>query len=336
MKQLMELCNLEGISGFEFEVGKHVKTIFDKHCRQTEIDELGNVIGIIGNGSTKKIMIEAHLDEIGLMVKDIDENGFVSFVGIGGVNPATLPASQVYIHGKEKVFGVIGAKPPHLQSEEESKSNYKLKEMYIDTGFSLNELKEKIRIGDAITFFNKPTELLNNSLSSKSIDNRMGIWCLIECMKRLKDKMLDCEVIFLASVQEEVGYRGAKIGAYRINPDFAIVIDVTHATSPYTESSDAAFPLGSGVAIAVGPNMHSKLTGNIISSSESTPYTIEVCAGNSGTNAYVIQTTKKGIPCALLSAPLRYMHTQVETVCMDDVNSVVTMVCNSIEGGLCC
>lgn len=336
MEQLFNLCNQEGISGFEFEVGKHLKTIFDGICEQTEIDALGNVIGVIGKGNKTKIMLEAHLDEIGLMVKSIDDKGFISFIGIGGINPATLPSAEVFIHGKEKIFGVIGAKPPHLQSEDESKKIYKTEKMYIDTGYTFEALKNIIRIGDAITFVSKPVMLLNNTVAAKSIDNKMGIWCLIECAKRLKTQNLNSEITFLAAVQEEVGCRGAKVGAYKIDPDLAIVIDVTHAQTPYTEGSDTAFPLGSGAAIAVGPNLHPKLTKKIINSAKGVPYTIEVCAGNSGTDASVVQTTKKGIPCALLSAPLKYMHTQVETVCLDDVKAVVDIICNSIEGGLSC
>ncbi len=329
---------MEGVSGFEFEVGNAVKGIFEKYCDFVEADTVGNVIGVIGRGRRRKVMIEAHLDEIGLMVQKIDEKGFVRFCEIGGINPATLPGAEVYIHGRERIFGVIGAKPPHLQTKEESTKNYKIEKMYIDTGFSADMLCDKIAVGDWITFVSKPSLLQNNRICAKSIDNRMGISCLIECMKRLKDTKTDFETVFLASVQEEVGCRGAKVGAYKIEPDFAIVVDVTHAETPYTESTDTVFPLGSGAAIAVGPSLNTALTQCIINTAKKReiPYKTEVCAANSGTDAWAIETTKKGIPCALISAPLKYMHTQVETVCLDDVKAVCDVICGAIEEGIHC
>lgn len=337
MNKLFELCKQEGISGFEFEVGKYVRALFAEHCIDTEIDALGNVIGILNKGKNPKIMLEAHLDEIGLMVKNIDKNGFISFVEIGGVDTAVLPSAEVYIHGKERVYGVIGAKPPHLQEKDESEKIYKIDNLFIDTGYNAEEINKIINIGDAITFSAKSTQLMGDKIATKSIDNRMGVYVLVECLKRLKKQEIDAEIIALASVQEEVGCRGAKIGAYKIEPDCAIIIDVTHGISPYTTSAEG-FELGSGVAIAVGPNLHPELTEKIINIAKSNniPYTIEVCAGHSGTDAWQVQITKKGISCILLSAPLRYMHTSVETVQMSDINAVINTICTFIEGGGVC
>ncbi len=337
MNKLFELCKKEGISGFEFEIGKYVRTLFAQHCIETEIDALGNVIGILNKGKKPKIMLEAHLDEIGLMVKNIDENGFISFVEIGGVDAAILPSLEVYVHGKEQIFGVIGAKPPHLQEKDESEKTYKIENLFIDTGYNLEEIKKLVNIGDAITFSAKSTQLMGGKIATKSIDNRMGVYVLVECLKRLKNQNIDAEVVALASVQEEVGCRGAKVGAYKIEPDCAIIIDVTHGVSPYTTSTEG-FELGSGVAIAVGPNLHPELTQKMIDVAENNkiPYTIEVCAGHSGTDAWQIQISKKGIPCILVSTPLRYMHTSVETVQMSDIDAVINIICKLIEGGGVC
>lgn len=337
MNKLFELCKQEGISGFEYEIGKYVRSLFAEHCGETEIDALGNVIGILNKGKKPKIMLEAHLDEIGLMVKNIDENGFISFVEIGGVDTAILPSAEVYIHGKERVYGVIGAKPPHLQEKDESEKIYKIDNLFIDTGYNADEVKALINIGDAITFSAKSTQLMGGKIATKSIDNRMGVYVLVECLKRLKNQNIDAEVVALASVQEEVGCRGAKVGAYKIEPDCAIIIDVTHGVSPYTTSTEG-FELGSGVAIAVGPNLHPELTQKMIDVAENNniPYTIEVCAGHSGTDAWQIQISKKGIPCILVSTPLRYMHTSVETVQMSDIDAVINTICTLIEGGGVC
>jgi len=332
MDTLFKLCSSTGVSGFEFEIAKYVKELFSEFCEHTEGDALGNVIGIMNNGEKFNVMLEAHLDEIGLMVKSIDENGFIKFTEIGGVNIATLPGAEVYIHGKERVYGVIGSKPPHLQQRNENKKNYKIDDLFIDTGYNFDELTKMLRIGDAITYKVSPDMLMDNKFTSKSIDNRMGIFVLYECLKRLKDKKIGCQVTALASVQEEVGCRGAKVGAYNINPDIAIVVDVTHGTSPYTNKSEG-FDLGSGAIIGVGPNLHHGLSQKIINIAKNNniPYEIEVCAGNSGTNAWPIQISKKGIPCILLSVPQRYMHTSVETVKIDDIKTVIDVICTFIQ-----
>jgi len=337
MNKLFELCKQEGISGFEFELGKYVRSLFDEHCTETESDALGNVIGILNKGKKPKIMLEAHLDEIGLMVKNIDENGFISFVEIGGVDSTILPSAEVYIHGKQRIYGVIGARPPHLQEKDESEKIYKINTLFIDTGYNADEIKKIVNIGDAITFSAKSTQLMGDKIAIKSIDNRMGVYVLVECLKRLKNQNINAEIVALASVQEEVGCRGARVGAYMLEPDCAIVIDVTHGISPYTTSTEG-FELGSGVAIAVGPNLHPELTEKIIKVVEDNniPHTIEVCAGHSGTDAWQIQITKKGIPCILVSTPLRYMHTSVETVQMSDIEAVIKTICTLIEGGGVC
>ncbi len=336
MSVLKDLCEMRGVSGFEFQISEKIKAEFEKYCDSVLIDSLGNVIGVMGKGGKKRIMVEAHYDEIGLIVKDIDDNGFVRFDQIGGVNKSVLPSAGVIIHGAEEVCGVVGAKPPHLQDEEENKKPYAFDKLYIDTGFDRAQLSEKISIGDPISFEASSKMLLNNIFTSKAIDNRMGIYCLIACMKRLKGRLDDVEMTFLAAVQEEVGCRGAKVGAYRIDPDCAIVIDVTHGTSPYTGSTDITFALGSGVPVAVGPNLHPRLTGKLIGTAKEKgiPYTVEVSGGSSGTDAWVIQVAKSGIPSAVLSAPLRYMHTQVETVCLDDVDAIVDLICTATEEGL--
>lgn len=335
LRQLIELCSLDGVSGFEYGISETIKEIFSRHCEHTGIDLLGNVIGIIGKGGKKKIMLEAHMDEIGLMVKSIENSGFVRFVNIGGVNPSVLPSSEVCIHGRNKVYGVVGAKPPHLQNENESKIKYKIDEMYIDTGLGTDKLEKSIQIGDPISFISEPTFLQGGKISSKSIDNRAGIVCLIKCMQRLKSIKTGCELVFLAAVGEEVGYRGATVGAYKINPDYAIIIDVTHAVTPYTQPGDTAFELGSGAAVAVGPNLSPHVTQKITNNAKDIPYSLEVCPASTGTDAWVIQTTREGIACALVSIPLKYMHTQVETVSSYDINAVSDIICNAVEAGLC-
>ena len=332
MNELAKLCAIPAVSGHEYKLAEYISGLLSNFCDEVRTDSLGNVIAVVGKGNKKKIMLDAHIDEIGLMIKEIDECGFIRFIPIGGIDPSVLPASEVVIHGKESIHGVIGAKPPHLQAKDEQKSSCKLEDLYIDTGYSYDELTEIVTIGDVISFKPTPTELLNGCFSCKAIDNRIGVYIVMECIKRLSKERCNAEVIGLFSVQEEVGLRGAKTGGHTVDPDCAVIVDVTHGISPYT---DDGFPLGSGVAIGVGPVLDDRLTKTFIEACKKhkIPHTIEVCAGGSGTSADAVQTVKKGIPCILASIPLRYMHSNVETLNMSDANAVLDAICAVISNG---
>ena len=335
MNELFDFCRKTAVSGNEYEFSKYLKEkIFDEFCDETSIDNIGNLIAVINKGESIKIMIEAHIDEIGLMVKSIDDNGFVHFAPIGGIDASILPSMEVTIHGKKNILGIIGAKPPHLQNKEERKKAYTIDDLYIDIGYTKEDALENISVGDVISFISEPIDLLNNLFSSKSIDDRMGVYVVYQCLKKLKDKKIDAEIIGLCAVQEEVGDRGATVGGYTINPDYVYVIDVTHATSPYVDKT-YGYLLGNGVAIGVGPNLHGEYTKELILNCRALniPHTIEILSDNSGTDAWTLQTLRNGIPCMLLSAPLRYMHTNVETVSKDDINSIIDAICTVVEGG---
>ena len=332
---LTKLCGMTAVSGFEHDASLLVADMFAEYCDDVSVDSFGNIIAILNNKSEgKAIMVEAHLDEIGLMVSYIEDNGFLRFTTIGGIDSAILPSTEVIVHGVESYLGVIGAKPPHLQDAEESKNSYKMENLFIDVGFDGETAKRLINIGDIITFKSAPVMLLNDRFCAKSLDNRVGVSVLLQCARALSALDLSYKVVFLISVQEEVGLRGAKIGAYSIQPDAAIVVDVTHATSPVVKSTDG-FELGSGVAIAVGPNIDSRLYEKILTYAKQSelPHTIEVCAGSSGTNAWAIQVVAGGVPCAVLSVPIRYMHTPNEIVAMSDIESTTTLICGVIGGG---
>jgi endoglucanase len=321
-EKLIQLSAMSGVSGHEFLYSDKIKEIFLNYCDKVHTDSIGNVIGIklCATDAPLKLMIAAHMDEIGLMVKDIDDRGFVSFITIGGVDARILAAQEVIIHGKEKVFGVIGAKPPHLQSSEESSKAYNLADMSIDTGLSFEHLNQRINIGDIITFNTRPNLLQNNYVTGKSLDNRAGIAVLLECLKELENVNTNADIYAVATVQEEVGLRGAIVSSYNINPDIAIVIDVCHALTP-DSSADGTFASGEGPVITIGPNINTKLAKKLIDTAKNynIPYSIDVDPGNTGTDAWAIQVTRSGIPTLLVSIPLKYMHTNVETICYDDI-----------------
>ena len=335
MEMLYELCRQVAVSGNEHNLAEYLRNSFASFCDETIIDNIGNLIVTLNKNAGKRIMIEAHMDEIGLIVKRIDEKGFIKFAPIGGIDSAILPSMEVIVHGKKPVFGVIGAKPPHLMTKDEADKKYSLESLYIDTGYSFEELSAIVEIGDIITFNSEPKKLLNNRFSSKSIDNRMGICVVYECLKRLKEENIDVEITGLCAVQEEVGCRGAKVGGYNVSPDLAIVIDVTHGISPYI-NEEMGFPLDSGVAIGIGPNLSPEYTEKMINICKKydLKYTLEVCNGNSGTDAWALQVSRSGIPCVLLSVPLRYMHTSVETASENDINVVIEAICAFVKEGV--
>ncbi|HHY03769.1 MAG TPA: M42 family metallopeptidase [Thermoanaerobacterales bacterium] len=322
IKQIIDkLLKIPAPSGSEINSNKHIKAIFTKYCDELISDKLGNVIGIKrGLENDFKIMLAAHMDEIGLMVKNIDESGFIRFTFIGGVDNRILPAQEVVIHGRKDVYGIIGSKPPHIQQAEERKKSIKPEDMFIDTGLSSDEVNELISIGDYITFYRSPSDLLNNSISANALDNRAGIATVLWALKELENLKFYADIYAVATTQEEVGLRGAITSSFEIYPDIGIAIDVCHGNMKDVPEPDS-YILGNGPTLALGPNIHPRLFNRLKNLAEEykIPYQIDVEPSNTGTDAWAIQITRAGIPTALISIPLRYMHTTVETIRIDDI-----------------
>lgn len=332
MKALIkELSNMRGISGFEYLITDRIKEMFLPYADEVYTDALGSVIACkkCSKENAPRIMIEAHCDEIGLMVTSITDEGYITFANVGGVDNRILPSLEVVIHGKEDVWGVVGIKPDYLN---ESGKTVKLKNMAIDTGMDAEKVRSVISVGDSITIAQSVGELGKKQWSGKSLDDRASVAALINVMKGLKGKELNADVYAVATVQEEVGCRGAKTASYQINPDMAIAIDVTHAITP--DNSENAFKAGSGAIISKGPNLHPKLTQRLtdICKEYKIKYDIEVSGGDTGTDAWEIQVSRDGIPTALLSIPLKYMHTSVETLAIEDVKAVSELLAEFIMG----
>ncbi|MGE4284187.1 MAG: M42 family metallopeptidase [Clostridia bacterium] len=337
---LKSLSSAVGVSGHEYIYSSQIKKAFEDYCDSVSQDSMGNVIGVIKSKKENpyKLMLAAHMDEIGLMVKEIDEKGFIHFTNIGGVDHRILLSQEVVVHGKEDLFGVIGAKPPHLQALEETKKAVKMEDMAIDVGLSAEKLREIVNIGDTITFHAAPIALLNNYFCGKSLDDRAGIIVIIECLKELQTMKTDVEIYAVATVQEEVGTRGAVVSSYHINADIGIAIDVCHGETP-DAAKDETFPTGKGPVITIGSNIHPKLSKKLMDTAKeyNIPYQIDVEPGNTGTDAWAIQVTRSGIPTLLLSFPLRYMHTTVETINFNDIintGKLLAFFIKKLEGEL--
>ena len=289
-------------------------------------------------------MIAAHMDEIGLMVKDIEENGFLRFTSIGGVDPRTILGQEVIVHGKEDLFGVVGSKPPHLQDPEDANNSIKMEDMTIDIGLSKEDVEKYISIGDTITINRKLINLQNNRVAGKAIDDRAGIAVLFDCIKELSNMKHDADVYFVSTVQEEVSMAGALTSTYSINPDFGIAVDVGFGTTPELNKYNS-IELGKGPGITLGANIHPGLRKKLIliAKEYNIPYQMEINAGPTGTDARAMQITREGIPSLVLSIPLRYMHTSVEVIDMVDIKNTAKLLAfyisaianDSLEGLLC-
>ena len=331
---LIELSSLGGISGFENTVRSSIRGLLDKYCDEVSEDKLGNYIGKIkcGKENPEKIMLVAHTDGIGFVVSDILDKGFLRISPVGGIDAKILLGCDVTVWGKNAINGVIGAKPPHLMSAEDSSKTPKISDMVVDTGYSKEELEKFVSIGDMVTFSEGAMPLLGESICGKYLDDRAGIVSLFIAAEKIKEKNINKDVYLLLSSQEEVGTRGASVGAFGINPDAAIVVDVTHGKTPDADA-DRAFPCGSGAAVCVGPNIHPYMyeLAEKCAKKNDIPYETEVEGGATGTDAEVVQIAREGIPCALLSIPLKYMHTSVEMLGFSDVCAVGNLIAEMVS-----
>ncbi|AHF06928.1 peptidase M42 [Desulfitobacterium metallireducens DSM 15288] len=340
---LKKLSEHHGVSGYERTIAPLVIQEFQTIAEEVQIDRFGNIYAHKnGEVGRYKIMLAAHMDEIGLMVKKIDPRGFLRFTTVGGVDQRTLLSQEVIIHGRQPIPGVIGAMPPHLVREDGDKA-VKIEDMGIDVGLSFVEIQKMVQIGDVITLKRTPLELLGGLRAGKSLDDRAGVVVMQICLQELDRLHHAHDVIAVTTTQEEVGLRGALTSAYTLNPDLAIAIDVTHAATPDTKGQ-VSIELGKGPAIALGPNIHPLVYASLteVAQNERIPFQIEPVAGMTGTDAWAIQVAQAGIPTGLLSIPLRYMHTSVETLDMQDViNSglllahFIASLPEDLEGSLC-
>ncbi|MDR3601094.1 MAG: M42 family metallopeptidase [Desulfosporosinus sp.] len=338
------LSTSSGVSGHEVSIASLVRERFGALTDEVRCDTFGNVYALKkGNSIRSKIMLAAHMDEIGLIVKKIDSRGFLRFTSIGGVDQRTLLSQEVLVHGRQAIPGIIGSLPPHLLTDGDLDQAVTMEDMAIDVGLSSAKINEVIQVGDIVTLRRETYSLLNNVIAGKSLDDRAGVVVMMVCLEELSHLQHAHDVIAVATTQEEVGLRGALTSAYTLNPDLAVAIDVTHASTPDTKGQ-VAIELSKGPTVALGPNIHPAIYRHLSETSQEQrlPIQIEPIPGASGTDAWAIQVTRAGIPTGLISVPLRYMHTSVETLDMQDVlNSgkllahFISSLPDDLEGFLC-
>lgn len=297
-------------------------------CRKVE----GNtVIGEIKGESDYTLMLDAHIDEVGFIVTDVDENGFITVKNCGGIDLRTLPARAVIIHGKEKIKGVFCSTPPHLSSGE---IEYKdISAIKIDS-FLGRAARDVVSVGDYVTYAQLPTSLLGNRITAKALDNRAGVACVLSVAERLSREKLPFNVAFVLSDMEELGLRGAKTATFGVDPDEAIAVDVTFGDGPDI-SPDESRKLGSGAMIGISPILDKEISNKLIETAENNniPYDTEVMGRATGTNSDVISVSRCGVKTGLVSIPLRNMHTDVEVVDIKDIEAAARLLCQYILKG---
>ncbi len=335
---LKKLCDTIGPSGFEDDVRNIVIEELKPYADKLWVDALGNVIALKkGSKGSSRLMIAAHMDEIGLIVRYIDDRGFLRFQAIGGVNVRVLPGQRVLVKtGKGTIVkGVIGVKPPHIMKPEEAKQVMDIKDMFIDIGVSSRDEAEKlgVRVGSVAVFDRELVRMGNSDyITGKSLDDRVGLATMIEAFKLIDNNEVD--VYAVATVQEEVGLKGARVAAFSISPHAAIALDVTIASDVAgVPEPDWICRLGKGPAIKIvdgrnasGLIAHPKIRDKLVEVAEKhkIPYQLEVLPGGT-TDASIIALNKEGVPAATVSIPSRYIHSPAEVVHLEDVVNTIKL-----------
>jgi tetrahedral aminopeptidase len=334
---LKDLIGDWGVSGYEQGIAARYKKALSHFTSDIRIDKLGNLIATVPGTGTEprpRVVLAAHMDEIGLMVTKIERGGFLRVTNIGGVDPRTQMAQEAIVHGRKGEYvGIFGSKPPHLTSASERGKAAPLGAMFLDIGMPEDMVREKVRVGDPVTIRRTALELPYDRIAGKSLDNRASCAALLECLQELQRLKHEADVIIVGTVQEERGAPGATVMAYAENPDIAIAVDVTFGDMPGAPD-DASFPLDGGPTIAVGANSHRKITEALLRTAEelNMPHAREILPDNSGTDAWPMQVQRGGIPTGIVSIPLRYMHTSVETVCYRDIERAGKLLAHYIAG----
>lgn len=340
MQLLKKLCEAPGISGYENPVTDIIAEELKSFCNKVEVDRLGNVIALKkansqeGKVEPKKLMLAAHMDQIGFLVKSIDTNGFIRFAVVGGFDPKTLVAQRVIIHGKKRIIGVIGSKPIHVLEEVERKKAPEMKEFFIDVGLNKKEVEALIQPGDAITFDRDFVQLNDKVVTSLALDNRVGVYVIMEALRRVKEHKVD--IYAVATAQEEVGLRGATTSSYAIEPDFGIALDVTIAMdTPGIKEEEKGCALGKGTAISV---MNSSMIAHRglyqflkeLAEKHNINYQMDVME-RGGTDAGSIQKSRCGVITGGISIPTRYIHSVVEMCHIDDIEATIKLLIVFLE-----
>lgn len=335
VKLLKQICEVAGAPGHEQRVRELVLKEIKGHVDEISMDNMGNVTAIKRGKKKKKVMIAAHMDEIGFMVTHIDNAGFVRFHCLGGFDPKTLTAQRVIVHGKKDLIGVMGSKPIHIMTPEERNKVVPISEYFIDLGMSKKEVEKYVKVGDTITRERELIEM-GNCVNCKSLDNRISVFILIETLKQLKNMPYDVYGVF--TVQEEIGIRGASVAALQIQPDFGFGLDITIANDiPGARDHEKITELGKGTAIKIMDTSvvcDYRMVNYMRETAEKNKikYQMELLTGGGTDTAGIQRMTPGGSISGCISIPTRHVHQVIEMADKDDIDRSIQLLKKCIEG----
>ena len=328
---LKKICTTPGAPGFEQKIRALVLKELEGLVDEVEVDNMGNVYAIKKGKGDKRIMVGAHMDEIGFIVTHIDDNGFIRFHTLGGFDPKTLTAQRVLVHGKEDLIGVMASKPIHVMTADERNKVAKIKDYFIDTGLPVEEVKKLVDIGDSITREREFIEM-GPCVNGKSLDNRLAVFILIETLKNLKGKEIPFDLYGVFTVQEEVGIRGANVSAMRINPDFGFGLDTTIAFDlPGAAPHEMITKLGEGTAIKIMDASticdyrmvkYMKQTAD----KHEIKWQPEILTAGGTDTAGIQRMTEGGSIAGAVSIPTRHLHQVIEMANKDDIQGSIDLL----------
>lgn len=331
---LSRLCALSGPSGFEEKAAAAAAELLRPLTDEVYVTRLGSVAGVrrCGRENAKRLLLDAHLDEIGFVVTGHEE-GFLRFAPLGGVDPRMLPDRELVLLTDPPVYGVAACLPPHVQKGEDMDKTAPIEDLVIDAGLSQEEAERRVPVGTPAVYRGGCSPLGEDLLCGKALDDRAGFAVLLDVLERLKDKQLNVDLYVLGSTQEETHSSGAITAAYELAPDWCVAVDVTHGDSP-DASKNETFPLGGGPVVGLGPNCAKGMSDRLraLAREIDCPVQLEVMSGSSGTNAWPVQVSREGVATAVLSIPERYMHTPVEVVRRQDLEDAARLLAAFAEG----
>ena len=333
-KLLRALCESHAVSGREEGIRALIRKELTAVGCKVSGDSMGNLIGLRKGKGKAKIMLAAHMDEIGFLVSHVDKSGFIRFQPCGGFDARTLMSQRVYVHTKSKrLLGVMGTRPVHVLSEEEAKRALKVTDYFVDVGLPAKQVVKLVEIGDPITMARELTDM-GDCLTGKALDNRIGVWLMIEALRRVKSQAVDMYAV--ATTQEEVGIRGAMAAARDVNPDVGIALDVTIASDiPGSDAKDYVSTLGDGVAIKImdGASISNpKLVQELrrLAKMKRIKHQMEILP-RGGTDAGAMQRVTGHCAVAAISVPLRYVHSTVESAHKQDLEAAVKLLTGYLQ-----
>lgn len=331
-KFFQQILETPSPSGYEQPVQELVRSYAGEFADEVTTDLHGNVIACCNPGAPLRVMLAGHADQIGLLVTYIDDDGFIYTNTIGGWDPQQLIGQRMTIYTAEgPIPAVIARKPIHLLDQDERKQVVKTKELWLDIGAkNKKEAAKVVRIGDPVTLELGYQEMRNDLANSPGMDNKTGLWVCFEALRRAKKSSLDIALYAVATVQEEIGLRGATTSAYGVNPHVGIAVDVTHATDCPTidKKQEGDVKLGGGPVVYRGPNMNPVVVDRLRAAGEQAEIALQwgAIGRGTGTDANSIQLSRAGVAAGLVSVPNRYMHSAVEMVSLDDLDQCADLL----------